>query len=84
MSVVGPRPPLFSEKELIELRTEKGIDALKPGLTGWAQINGRDTLGVIEKVRFDEDYLHNQSLRLDAKIMLITVLKVLRSENILH
>jgi O-antigen biosynthesis protein WbqP len=84
MSFVGPRPVVLNEKELIALRTEKGVHRLKPGLTGWAQVNGRDTLNIVEKVKFDEEYLHTVSLKLDFKIMLLTLFKVLRCENVSH
>ena len=84
MSFVGPRPALFNQDDLIELRTQKGIHRLTPGLTGWAQINGRDELPIPVKVEFDEYYLHNQSFSLDMKIILQTALKVLRREGVTH
>jgi O-antigen biosynthesis protein WbqP len=84
MSFVGPRPALFNQDDLIELRREKEINFLKPGLTGWAQINGRDELSIIEKVDLDFEYLNNKSLRLDLKIFMKTFLKVVHSKNISH
>lgn len=84
MSFVGPRPALFNQKDLIALRTEKGVHLLTPGLTGWAQINGRDELPIPAKVDFDEYYLLHQSLRFDLKIIARTVLKVLRREGVQH
>ncbi len=82
MSFVGPRPALFNQADLIALRTEKGIHELTPGLTGWAQINGRDELPIPEKVALDEAYLHHRSLPWDIKILLLTALKVFLSEGI--
>lgn len=84
MSFVGPRPALFNQNDLIALRTEKGVHALTPGLTGWAQINGRDELPIPVKVDFDVWYLQNQSLLLDMKIIVLTFFKVLRSEGVQH
>ena len=84
MSFVGPRPALFNQDDLIELRTQKGVHKLTPGLTGWAQINGRDELPIPVKVEFDEYYLHNQSFLLDMKIILQTALKVVRREGVTH
>lgn len=84
MSFVGPRPALFNQHDLIALRTSKGVHALTPGLTGWAQINGRDELPIPVKVDFDEHYLNSRSLALDAKILLITLLKVVRKEGVSH
>lgn len=78
MSLVGPRPALFNQHDLIALRTEAGVETLRPGLTGWAQVNGRDALSVEEKVRFDADYLRRQSLAFDLRIMLLTALQLLR------
>jgi O-antigen biosynthesis protein WbqP len=82
MSFVGPRPALFNQDDLISLRTEKGIHRLTPGLTGWAQINGRDELPIPEKVALDEFYLRNQSLAWDMRILVLTALKVLRAEGV--
>jgi O-antigen biosynthesis protein WbqP len=84
MSVVGPRPALFNQHNLIEMRTEKGIHAIRPGLTGWAQINGRDELPIPQKVELDLYYLSRQSLAFDMKVILITFLKVVRRDGITH
>jgi O-antigen biosynthesis protein WbqP len=84
MSFVGPRPALFNQDDLIALRTKYGVDKLTPGLTGWAQINGRDELPIPEKVQLDVDYLNNQSLVMDLKIIGMTFLKVVRREGIQH
>ena len=84
MSFVGPRPALFNQDDLIALRTQYGVDRLVPGLTGWAQINGRDELPIPDKVKLDVDYMQNQSLWLDFKILLLTFLKVLRRDGIQH
>lgn len=84
MSFVGPRPALFNQKDLVELRTEKGVHTLVPGLTGWAQVNGRDELPVPVKVQFDYEYLRRQSLAFDLQILGKTVATVLRSEGIRH
>lgn len=84
MSFVGPRPALFNQNDLIALRTEKGVHILTPGLTGWAQINGRDELPIPVKVDFDEYYLLHRSLLFDVKILVLTALKVIRSEGVNH
>jgi O-antigen biosynthesis protein WbqP len=84
MSIVGPRPALFNQDDLVELRTRKGVHALTPGLTGWAQINGRDELPIPVKVEFDEWYLWNQSFLLDLKIIVMTFVKVIRKEGVTH
>lgn len=84
MSFVGPRPALFNQHDLIALRTERGIDALLPGLTGWAQINGRDELPIPTKVEMDTYYLQHRSLRLDLVILWRTALKVLRRDGVAH
>ena len=84
MSLVGPRPALFNQDDLINLRTEVGVHNLLPGLTGWAQINGRDELKIPEKVRLDAQYLQSQSLMLDMKILAMTALKVVRREGVSH
>lgn len=84
MTFVGPRPALFNQDDLIELRTKKNVHTLIPGVTGWAQINGRDELPIPVKVKFDEFYLKNKNLLLDAKIILITVLKVINKEGVKH
>jgi O-antigen biosynthesis protein WbqP len=84
MSIVGPRPALFNQADLIALRTEKNIHSIKPGLTGWAQINGRDELPIPEKVALDAYYLKHQSLFLDLKITFLTALKVVRRDGVSH
>lgn len=84
MSFVGPRPALFNQDDLIALRTEYGVDQVLPGLTGWAQINGRDELPIPEKVRLDAEYLQRQSFFLDLKIIFLTFLKVVRRDGITH
>lgn len=84
MSFVGPRPALFNQEDLIALRTQQGVHHLLPGLTGWAQINGRDELPIADKVTFDVEYLKKQSLHLDIKIILLTLLKVVRSDGVAH
>ncbi len=84
MSFVGPRPALFNQDDLITLRTTKGIQALTPGLTGWAQINGRDELPIPVKVEFDEYYLKHRSFLLDLKIVIMTFSKVVRCDGIRH
>jgi O-antigen biosynthesis protein WbqP len=84
MSFVGPRPALFNQYDLIELRTDKGLSHLIPGLTGWAQVNGRDDLTILEKVNLDKEYMHRKSFSLDLKILLMTVFKVFRRHGISH
>ena len=84
MSFVGPRPALFNQHDLIELRTRHGVDQLKPGLTGWAQINGRDELPIPQKVALDVEYLQRQSFAFDLRIILLTALKVIRRDGISH
>jgi len=84
MSFVGPRPALYNQDDLIALRTEKGVHVLTPGLTGWAQINGRDELPIPVKVEFDGYYLIRRSFALDMKILALTLFKVLRSEGVTH
>lgn len=84
MSFVGPRPALYNQEDLIALRTECGVDALVPGLTGWAQVNGRDELPIPQKVALDRYYLLNQSLFLDIRILWLTFLKVVRSDGVSH
>lgn len=84
MSLVGPRPALFNQDDLIRLRTEKKIDQLRPGITGWAQINGRDELSIQTKVQYDEYYLKHASIKLDIYILLATFFKVLRKDGIKH
>ena len=84
MSFVGPRPALFNQADLIKLRTEKSIDSMVPGLTGWAQINGRDELTINDKVSLDHEYMLKQSFNFDLKILWLTYLKVMRKESISH
>lgn len=84
MSIVGPRPALFNQHDLISLRTEKGIHQLMPGITGWAQVNGRDELSIQQKVELDFEYLQRRSLVLDSKILWMTVLKVLAKDGVSH
>lgn len=84
MSVVGPRPALFNQDDLIALRTRTGVHVLTPGLTGWAQINGRDELPIPVKVAFDEYYLINRSFSLDLLIIYRTIFKVAKSEGVSH
>ncbi|GAB3658247.1 sugar transferase [Ramlibacter alkalitolerans] len=84
MSLVGPRPALFNQDDLIELRTRRGVHVLRPGITGWAQVNGRDELPIPVKVDFDAWYLEHQSLALDARILLLTVLKVVGQHGVAH
>ena len=84
MSFVGPRPALFNQYDLIELRTQHGVDALVPGLTGWAQVNGRDALSIEDKVQFDMEYLQRRSFLLDMKILYMTFVKVIRRSEVSH
>ncbi len=84
MSVVGPRPALYNQEDLISLRTEHGVDKLVPGLTGWAQVNGRDELPIPEKVKLDVEYLQKHSFMIDLKIIWLTLLKVLRRDDVAH
>lgn len=84
MSIVGPRPALFNQDDLIALRTVKGVHLLTPGLTGWAQINGRDELPIPVKVDYDEYYLNNRSFFLDMQIIFMTFIKVLKREGVQH
>jgi O-antigen biosynthesis protein WbqP len=84
MSFVGPRPALFNQDDLIEERTKLGIEKIRPGLTGWAQINGRDNISIPKKVSLDEHYLKNRSFRLDIYIIVVTFLKVALSKEISH
>jgi O-antigen biosynthesis protein WbqP len=84
LSFVGPRPALFNQDDLVALRTQFGIHHLIPGLTGWAQINGRDELSIPNKVEFDREYLERQSLSFDCKIMLLTAIKAVRREGVHH
>jgi len=84
MSFVGPRPALFNQDDLITLRTEYGVDKLIPGLTGWAQVNGRDELPIPEKVVLDVEYMHRQSFWFDLKILWMTFLKVIKRDGVSH
>jgi len=84
MSLVGPRPALFNQDDLIALRTERGVHKLTPGLTGWAQINGRDELSIAEKVSLDAEYLQRRSFLFDLKILLLTIPKVLGMHGVAH
>ncbi len=82
MSFVGPRPALFNQDDLIELRTNKGIHKLVPGITGWAQVNGRDDIPIPLKVKYDEYYMKNKSFIMDLKILYMTLLKVVKAEGV--
>ena len=84
MSFVGPRPALFNQQDLIALRTEQGVHPLVPGLTGWAQVNGRDELPIFEKVKLDAVYLQRQSLWFDMRILWLTIIKVLKRDGVSH
>ena len=82
MSLVGPRPALFNQDDLVGLRTQKGVDALRPGLTGWAQVNGRDELDIAEKARLDAEYLARRSLVFDLKVIMLTLARVVRRQGV--
>ena len=84
MSLVGPRPALFNQDDLINLRQKKGVDAIKPGMTGLAQVNGRDEMTISIKVDYDEQYLNTLSVKADIYILWLTLLKVLRREGVSH
>lgn len=84
MSLVGPRPALFNQHDLISLRTKAGVDKLLPGITGWAQVNGRDELSIADKVEFDKEYLNHKSFWFDMKILWMTLLKVFTRNNVSH
>jgi len=84
MTLVGPRPALYNQEDLIHLRTRKGVHMLTPGITGWAQINGRDTIPIPLKVKLDEYYLRNKSFLFDMKILWLTLIKVLKAEDVRH
>ena len=84
MSFVGPRPALYNQDDLITLRTEKGVDKLLPGITGWAQVNGRDELSIPDKVALDVEYLNRQSFWFDIKILWMTFLKVVKRDGVSH
>jgi len=84
MSFVGPRPALFNQDDLVALRTERGIHLLTPGLTGWAQVNGRDELTIAEKVQFDAEYLAGQSFLFDMRILWLTLVRVITRDAVSH
>ena len=84
MTFVGPRPALHNQDDLIRLREKSNIHKLKPGVTGWAQVNGRDKLSIEEKVRFEEYYYKNKSLFFDIKIILITIIQIFYNKGISH
>ena len=84
MSFVGPRPALYNQDDLITLRTEKGVDKILPGITGWAQVNGRDELSIPDKVALDVEYLNRQSFWFDVKILWMTFLKVIKRNGVSH
>ena len=84
MVFVGPRPALFNQDDLISLRNSKGISQLKPGVTGWAQVNGRDELSILEKVEYDEEYFMKASLGFDIYIIWLTIVKILKRDGISH
>ena len=84
MSFVGPRPALFNQDDLIALRTKKGVDKLLPGITGWAQVNGRDELSIPDKVALDVEYLNRKSFWFDTKILWITFIKVINRDDVSH
>jgi O-antigen biosynthesis protein WbqP len=84
MSFVGPRPALFNQHDLVALRTQFRVDELLPGLTGWAQVNGRDELAIPDKVRLDAEYLAKRSWLFDLKILFLTFIKVVRREGVTH
>ena len=84
MTLVGPRPALFNQSDLIAMRTELGVHVLTPGLTGWAQVNGRDELPIPEKVKFDLEYMARQSFTFDTYILWLTLVKVVRGDGVAH
>lgn len=84
MSVVGPRPALFNQDDLVALRTAKGVQHLRPGLTGWAQVNGRDELSIPDKVALDAEYLARRTLVFDCHVIWLTVVKVVRGAGVAH
>lgn len=84
MSLVGPRPALFNQYDLINKRKSLGIDKIKPGITGWAQINGRDDISIDEKVKLDQYYLNKKNTMFDIKILFLTILKIFKFKNISH
>lgn len=84
MSLIGPRPALFNQYDLINKRKSLGIDKIKPGITGWAQINGRDDISIDEKVKLDQYYLNKKNTMFDIKILFLTILKIFKFKNISH
>lgn len=84
MSFVGPRPALYNQEDLIQMRTKNNVHTLVPGLTGWAQVNGRDNLSISEKVKLDTEYLNNQSFLFDLKIIFLTFVRVFKQQEISH
>jgi len=84
MSLVGPRPALISQNDLIELRIKSGVDNLLPGITGWAQINGRDKLSINEKVKLDKEYMVKQNIFFDIKILWLTILSIRNQDEVSH
>ncbi len=84
MSLVGPRPALFNQDDLVQLRTQHGVEKLRPGITGWAQVNGRDDLPIPVKVKYDKEYLEQASIFMDFKILVLTVFKVLKKDGVKH
>ena len=84
MSLVGPRPALISQNDLIELRIKSGVDNLLPGITGWAQINGRDKLSINEKVKLDKEYMVKQNIFFDIKILWLTILSINNQDDVSH
>jgi len=84
MSIVGPRPALYNQYDLTKMRTIAGVDQLLPGITGWAQVNGRDELSITNKVALDMEYLNRQSFWFDIKILWMTFLKVTKSDCVSH
>lgn len=84
MSIVGPRPALFNQDDLVEARTRQGVDRLRPGLTGWAQVNGRDRLSIEEKVALDTEYLHRRGMTFDLRIIWLTLARVVAGRGVSH
>ena len=84
MTFVGPRPALYNQYDLIDLRHNSGINELIPGVTGWAQVNGRDKISIIEKVRLDEEYLNKKSFLFDVKIIWLTLIRIIKKKDISH
>jgi O-antigen biosynthesis protein WbqP len=84
MALVGPRPALFNQQDLMAMRTAMGVDQVRPGVTGWAQINGRDSLSIPQKVEYDVAYVRSRSFVLDVRILWLTVSKVSRGAGVSH